>query len=501
MKGISKVKGKILNEVNTMKNVLCLSATLALLLTDLSAGSVLSGTSNTATGSDAVVAGGLLNSVSGYKSTIAGGRQNTAPNDYTAIGGGYLNKADGYMALVAGGRENSSTGDYATVSGGYKNIANGYMSLISGGRENNAKGSYSEVLGGSNNSAEGTSVTVIGGSNNKIYSDDDPYFLPSFSVIGGGKENNIIGTNSGASTNSIIGGGSNNTISCSNAVIAGGVSNEATVASGYAVISGGAYNTIDGVSNVISGGNYNNNSSRSASFIGGGTRNTIESGIGNVINGGRENTIHSGDNSTILGGVYNTINGSRSLAAGYGVSIDANNAISIGNNASSKHDGSWVISDNSGTTEGLLNRTSEITNRFHAYFENGYTLYTTSTNESPSGVYLASGDAAWNSISDKTKKENYKSVDKQEILEQLVAMSIEKWNYKSQDESIKHIGPYAQDFNKAYGLGDEKLTISTIDADGIALVAIQALAERNKKLEAKVDALESRLKKLESLFK
>ena len=116
-------------------------------------------------------------------------------------------------------------------------------------------------------------------------------------------------------------------------------------------------------------------------------------------------------------------------------------------------------------------------------------------------MYVLGGGGAWNSLSDKTKKENYTTVNKQEILEKLVAMPIEEWNYKSQDESIRHIGPYAQDFNEAYGLGDEKLTISTIDTDGIALVAAQALAERNKRLEKKVNALEKRLIKLELLLK
>ena len=80
-------------------------------------------------------------------------------------------------------------------------------------------------------------------------------------------------------------------------------------------------------------------------------------------------------------------------------------------------------------------------------------------------------------------------------------MPIEEWNYIAQDDSIKHIGPYAQDFNEAYNLGDGELSINTIDADGVALVAVQALAERNKRLEEKVNLLETRLKKLESLLK
>jgi hypothetical protein len=79
-------------------------------------------------------------------------------------------------------------------------------------------------------------------------------------------------------------------------------------------------------------------------------------------------------------------------------------------------------------------------------------------------------------------------------------MPIEEWNYKTQDDSIRHIGPYAQDFNAAYHLDDGSLTITTIDADGIALVSTQAIAERNKQLEDKVKDLEARLQKLEALL-
>jgi trimeric autotransporter adhesin len=48
----------------------------------------------------------------------------------------------------------------------------------------------------------------------------------------------------------------------------------------------------------------------------------------------------------------------------------------------------------------------------------------------------------------------------------------------------------AQDFYAAFGLGDDELRINTINADGIALAAIQGL---NKKLESKIRRLESAL--------
>jgi len=54
-------------------------------------------------------------------------------------------------------------------------------------------------------------------------------------------------------------------------------------------------------------------------------------------------------------------------------------------------------------------------------------------------------------------------------------VAILTWNYKTQDDSIRHIGPMAQDFRAAFGLGEDDKRITTIDADGVALAAIQAL--------------------------
>ena len=50
----------------------------------------------------------------------------------------------------------------------------------------------------------------------------------------------------------------------------------------------------------------------------------------------------------------------------------------------------------------------------------------------------------------------------------------------SQDQSIRHVGPTAQDFRAAFGLGENETTINTIDPDGISLKAIQALDSRTQ---------------------
>jgi hypothetical protein len=88
-------------------------------------------------------------------------------------------------------------------------------------------------------------------------------------------------------------------------------------------------------------------------------------------------------------------------------------------------------------------------------------------------------------------------VDTKAILDKVSAMPIQQWSYKSQDPSIEHIGPMAQDFWKEFHVGDDSLTISTIDPGGIALAAIQELAKENSKLETQNSNLETRNSKLE----
>ena len=68
------------------------------------------------------------------------------------------------------------------------------------------------------------------------------------------------------------------------------------------------------------------------------------------------------------------------------------------------------------------------------------------------------------------------------------------WNYKAQGRDIRHFGPMAQDFHAAFGLGESDRTITTVDADGVALAAIQGL---NAKLEEELKAKNARISELE----
>jgi len=81
------------------------------------------------------------------------------------------------------------------------------------------------------------------------------------------------------------------------------------------------------------------------------------------------------------------------------------------------------------------------------------------------------------------------AVDADALLVAVQNLPVETWRYKAETglETKPHIGPYAEDFKAAFGVGDG-VTINPIDAMGICLAAIQALTR-------KVEMLEEELKK------
>ncbi|HKX60609.1 MAG TPA: tail fiber domain-containing protein, partial [Verrucomicrobiae bacterium] len=87
--------------------------------------------------------------------------------------------------------------------------------------------------------------------------------------------------------------------------------------------------------------------------------------------------------------------------------------------------------------------------------------------------------------SDRNIKENFASVDPDDVLSKVTALPITRWNYKD-DPSAEHMGPVAQDFRAAFGLGSDDKSICVVDSDGVALAAIQGL---NKKVEQKSSEL------------
>ncbi len=96
--------------------------------------------------------------------------------------------------------------------------------------------------------------------------------------------------------------------------------------------------------------------------------------------------------------------------------------------------------------------------------------------------------------SDRALKEKLVPVDPRQVLTGVVALPMATWSYKG--EAVRHLGPMAQDFSAAFGLGADDRHIHVIDASGVALTAIQGLhalvqaqAARLAALERELDAL------------
>lgn len=393
---------------------------------------------------------GNLNWHSTYKTlnvTLGSPLNYISPNsaDCTIGGGG-----------AGGGATNSITGYVGggTIGGGYANTivgGNGSgdpdngsdFSAISGGGFNRIYASISTISGGSYNDIQynGRYSFIGGGGYNKVQTN------AYYSVIGGGYENVIencykLSDQPGYRGRSAILGGENNAIQ-SNAVycaIGGGYYNRIQTNAEYCTIGGGARNTI--VKNAVGA--------------------TIPGGDGNYVGNLGTNSFAAGTRAKALrSGLFVWADSSPYDFEPYGMSA-----------------GGYANSFNVRATGGI-------------YFVTGVD----GTGRQNAGPICAAGGGSFTSYCDRNAKENFAAVSGREILERVAAMPIETWNYKAQDASIRHIGPMAQDFKAGFGVGETDKGITTIDADGVALAAIQGL---NQKVDEQALDKDARIKTLES---
>mgnify|MGYP000877280079 CR=1 FL=1 len=449
-----------------------------------------------------VIGGGDMN-VIGLVNTgavIAGGSGNLIGdmviadvNSHAAIGGGVNNVIDGfsYQSVIGGGIDHHIFGAERSVigGGGFHFIDQfSFESAISGGRSNLVEGNsqWSVIAGGMRNTVGFNSHggVIGGGQGNYLGTNAD------YSVIGGGRFNQI----GNVSPQSVIAGGSTNRIAVSNA---------------HAVISGGSANQIGiNADHAVIGGGFDNEIGRESTYagIGGGTRNTIgDQAFHARIGGGTENVVRTGAWYAVVSGglrnrietnaLYASVGGGNSNVVdelAWGATIPGGSlnlagdrhAFAAGHRAKALHRGAFVWGDDHGTADVSSSQTNQVTFRASG----GFRIFTTSGLNT--GVQVAANSGAWTSISDVNMKEDFAPVDVQDVLARVAALPITTWRYKGQDAEIRHIGPTAQDFHAAFAVGDAPGTgITTIDADGVALAAIQALARENDEFRMQNDEL------------
>lgn len=323
-------------------------------------------------------------------------------------------------------------------------------------------------------------------------------------IIGGHPINNVVDSVTGAT---ISGGGSSF-----------GFPSPNEVTGHFGTIGGGFGNTADGAS-TISGGR--GNSAGSTSTVGGGQANQASGGAGNAatvsggflnkaiensctVSGGSFNTA-SANVATVGGGHDNTASGSHATVAG-GIDNEAsgNYSFAAGRKAKATHDGAYVWADEKGSQGPDFTSNGENTWSARATGGARFVSAIYSSGNPANGVELASGSGSWSSLSDRAAKEAVRPVEPGAVLDEVRGLPISTWAYESEADGVRHMGPMAQDFHAAFGLGDDDRRISTIDADGVALAAIQDIAtdldekdDRIEELEGENEALRERCASLE----
>ncbi len=262
-------------------------------------------------------------------------------------------------------------------------------------------------------------------------------------------------------------------------------------ASGTASVALGETATATGNWSVAIG--YHTTSSNNASFAAGFT--TTASGAASTALGvltqatghystalGR-NTIASADNTTTFG-YYTTASGYNATASGYYTSAESAFETVIG-----RFDTDYTPASTSG-----WNATDRL-----FVIGNG----TASNARSDAFIVYKNGNATLKGTltqgSDRNRKTDIVPADTAAVLGKVATLPLATWKYK--DETATHLGPMAQDFAAAFHLGADETGIASVDADGVALAAIQELKKQLDAKDARIAALESRLAALEAKIK
>jgi len=363
------------------------------------------------------------------------------------------------------------------------------------------------VIAGSSNNAVGSGVlgaTIAGGGDpSRLSMDKANIVSDDYCTIGGGSGN--VAGNADASIFATISGGADNTATAPSTTVGGGAGNHATAQ--YAVVAGGSLNNATSLHSTVAGGRHNT-ASGEASTVGGGYENEASTGYGNTVSGGLSNTATgayasiaggednaaSGDHSAVSGGWNNGAEGTYSAVPGGRYNFARGEcSFAAGFRANANADGTFVWGDSTNTNFIVTNADT-----FNVRASGGVYLYTNGA--LTAGMYLGAGGSAWNTHCDRNLKENFVEEDGERILEKISEMPITSWNYKAQDPTVRHIGPVAQDFNAAFGFGEDEFFINTSDLDGVNIAAIKALERRTRELQECNDRLEAQIAELKALI-
>ncbi len=507
------------------------------------------------------IGGGYRNTTNGEFSTIAGGRENITGSDYSAVAGGRENEAQGFFSSVPGGNFNEAGGDFSLAAGRRAKVRdaaaagdadgdegtfiwadatdadftstgpNQFLIRASGGVGINTNTPAEALDVAGNIHASGTissgSTVVVDGTARRVTSDanldlhistgralrlEATATVPN--VIAGHSGNNVLAPFPGAT---ISGGGEaglENQVTFSFGTIGGGVAN---LVSGHSsTVAGGRFNTAGADQSTVGGGQ--SNTARRNSTVAGGSGNTADNLVlGGATVGGGINNNALGGGSTVAGGEtnaasdhYSMVPGGLSNAAGGQFSFAAGRrakvrtAAQVGGGDLDGDQGTFVWADSTNA-----DFTSTGPNQFLVRATGGmglnlnspaHPLHVGTNAGNGNGAHVTAG-GTWTNGSSRQFKRDFREIDRQEVLSKLAELPVMQWQYHGEDENVRHVGPTAEDFAAAFGLGHDERYITTIDADGVALAAIQGLYVIVQEKDCQIEELRFEISELREMVK
>ncbi|MEA2206374.1 MAG: hypothetical protein QOE77_3150 [Blastocatellia bacterium] len=193
------------------------------------------------------------------------------------------------------------------------------------------------------------------------------------------------------------------------------------------------------------------------------------------------------------------LRGLAAVAIGYNVTADQDHTTAMGKFASNNgFQGTFVWSDGSATASADTFRNTA-NNEFALRATGGFRFRTNLTGTT--GCNLPAGSGVFSCTSSRLTKENFSLVNGEDLLSRLRKVPVSTWNYISEGNSTRHIGPMAEDFFDAFKLGTGNTSIGVQDLGGVSLAAIKALDQRTVQLQqksAEVEQLRNEVKDLRS---
>jgi len=180
--------------------------------------------------------------------------------------------------------------------------------------------------------------------------------------------------------------------------------------------------------------------------------------------------------------------GLAAVAIGYNVTADQDHSTAMGKFASNNgFQGTFIWSDGSATASVDTFR-NVANNEFAARATGGFRFRTNKAGTT--GCNLPAGSGVFNCTSSRATKENFVMVSGADVLSRLKGIEVSSWNYISEGRSVRHMGPMAEDFFKAFQLGTGNSSIGMQDLTGVSLAAIKELDQRTNELRQKTAEVE-----------